>query len=61
MTEVDEENLQKSHYRSLGGNFLGKMAAAHKSDTIPVTRSLIRHDADAVAKSILELYRRERQ
>lgn len=60
VTEVDEDVLQKAHYKTVGGNFLGKMAKAHKGDSIPVTRSLIRHDATAVAKSILETYEHER-
>ena len=61
ITEVDSENLSKAHYKIVSGKFLGKMANAHKGDKIPVTRSLIRHDAQAVAKSILETYARERQ
>jgi len=60
VTEVDEETLEKAHYKTVAGNFLGKMGTAHKGDSIPVTRSLIRHDATAVAKSILETYKRER-
>ena len=61
ITEVDSETLSKAHYKIVSGKFLGKMANAHKGDKIPVTRSLIRHDAQAVAKSILETYARERQ
>ncbi|MBC7459336.1 YvcK family protein [Candidatus Saccharibacteria bacterium] len=61
VTEADEATLQAASYKSIGGAFLGKMATSSKSDTIPVTRSLIRHDAAAVATSILEIYRRERQ
>jgi len=60
VTTVDSDVLAEAHYHSLGGNFLGKMAQSHKGDSIPVTRSLIRHDATAVAKSILETYKRER-
>lgn len=60
VTQVDSEILAKAHYKTVAGNFLGKMAQTHKADTIPVTRSLIRHDATAVAKSILETYARER-
>ena len=61
VTEVDEETLAKQHYKTEGGSFLGKMAAVEKGDVIPVTRSLIRHDSNAVAKAILETYRRERE
>jgi uncharacterized cofD-like protein len=59
-TEVDEDVLKKAHYKTVSGNFLGKMAKAHNGDSILVTRSLIRHDAAAVAKLILETYERER-
>lgn len=61
VTVVDTEVLDKAHYKTVAGNFLGKMATVHKADVIPVTRSLIRHDAAAIAKAILETYRRERQ
>ena len=60
VTRVDSEFLESAHYRSYGGHFLGKMAAAHSGDTIPATRSLIRHDAAAVADAIMEIYRNER-
>jgi uncharacterized cofD-like protein len=60
VTDVDEVNLSRAHYNTFGGNFLGKMATADKGDSIPVTRSLIRHDADSVAKAILETYYKER-
>lgn len=61
VTEADEAVLQKAHYKTVAGNFLGTMAQAHKGDSIPVTRSLIRHDAAAVATAILEVYRREQR
>lgn len=61
VTEVDDDALLDAHYKSLGGNFLGKMARSHTGDSIPATRSLIRHDAAAVAKTILEMYHRERE
>jgi uncharacterized cofD-like protein len=60
VTEVDIEVLQQAHYHSRGGNFLGKMAKVHTGDSIPVTRSLIRHDAAAIATAILEIYDKER-
>ena len=58
ITQVDSAVLMHKHYKAIGGNFLGKMAKMHKGDSIPVTRSLIRHDAGAVAKAIMELYER---
>lgn len=53
---VDEPALKKAHYKTIGGNYLGKIAVKEKSDSLPVTRSFIRHDAAAVAKQILKLY-----
>ena len=60
VTDVDTARLEKAHYKSYGGNFLGKMAEVDTADTM-ITRSLIRHDAAAVARSILGIYRRERR
>ena len=57
VTEVDHEELTRAHYTAVGGHFLGKIAEEHTGDSLPVTRSLIRHDADAVAKMILDIYR----
>lgn len=61
VTEVDTGALEAAHYYSLAGHFLGKMAATRSGDSLPVIRSLIRHDANAVAKSILEVYASERK
>ena len=44
------------HYEAVGGNFLGSMAQNNSADTLIGKRSLIRHDAKAVAKLILDLY-----
>ena len=60
ITEVDTDQLRRAHYQIAAGKFLGKIAEVHKGDTIAATRSLIRHDADAVAQSIMEIYRNER-
>lgn len=57
VTQADIENLSAAHYEAVGGDFLGPMAAAAKGDSLIGHRSLIRHDAKAVAKLILELYR----
>ncbi|HET6747477.1 MAG TPA: gluconeogenesis factor YvcK family protein [Candidatus Saccharimonadales bacterium] len=53
---VDNENLEKRAYMSLEGNFLGGIAKRTKSDVLPVTRSFIRHNPEAIAKKIMELY-----
>jgi uncharacterized cofD-like protein len=56
VTMADIENLTGQHYEAVGGNFLGPMASAAKGDSLIAHRSLIRHDAKAVAKLILDLY-----
>jgi uncharacterized cofD-like protein len=61
VTRVDSKVLSKAHYRAVAGEFLGIITRAKKSDTLPVTRSLIRHDASAVADAIIELYRKDRE
>jgi uncharacterized cofD-like protein len=53
---VDEKTLKKRGYMSLEGDFLGGMAQKAKSDVLPVTRSLIRHNPEEIAKKIMELY-----
>jgi uncharacterized cofD-like protein len=57
VTPIDMDVMQRAHYKVIAGNFLGAMVEGHAGDTIPATRSLIRHDAEAVAKSLMELYR----
>jgi uncharacterized cofD-like protein len=52
----DENELKQRPYEAVAGNFLGKIAAKHQGDMLPVTRSLIRHDSEAVAKAIIGLY-----
>ena len=55
--EVDREVLEQAHYQAYAGRFLsGDIQPAHAGDTLPVTRSLIRHDSDAVANAIIKLY-----
>lgn len=60
MTAVDEPALAQAHYQAIGGHFLGAMATTQLGDSLPATRSLIRHDADAVANAIVEIYHHER-
>lgn len=54
----DSEILQRAHYQAIGGDFLSKHP--HKpvaeSDPIANTRTLIRHDATAVAKQLMRIY-----
>lgn len=56
VVETDIEKLAMQHYKGIGGDFLGAIADAQNGDTLPVTRSLIRHDTAAVASAIIDLY-----
>ena len=56
VTQADVEKLSAQHYQAVGGDFLGTMATRNEADSIIGHRSLIRHDARAVAKLILDLY-----
>ena len=55
--QADEANLQDKLYTSIGGNFIAPAPGGQgsASDPIAAHRTFIRHDADAVAKKILEL------
>jgi len=57
VTEADIPAMAAKHYKAVGGNFLGAMATEKSGDSLIGKRSLIRHDADAVAKMIIELYK----
>ena len=57
VTLADIDELSTMHYEAVGGNFLGTMATENNADSLIGKRSLIRHDAKAVAKLILSLYR----
>ncbi len=56
LVKVDKAALKKASYIATPGNFLGKMAGRNKSDILMAKRPLIRHDADAVVKVLLDLY-----
>ena len=56
LVEADIDNLKKATYKAIPGRFLGEMASSNKSDKLPVTRSLIRHDSEAVADALVKLY-----
>jgi uncharacterized cofD-like protein len=56
LVPVDGSRLSTRPYKAVGGAFLGKVAAPHANDKLPVTRSLIRHDSEAVASAIIGLY-----
>jgi len=56
LVEDNLAQLSKKHYMAVSGEFLGPIAVAHKADSLPVTRSLIRHDSAAVAGALIGLY-----
>jgi len=59
LVKVDDKILKKASYTAIPGKFLGSMASGDKADKLPVTRSLIRHDAEAVANALICLYKIE--
>jgi uncharacterized cofD-like protein len=56
LTQVDTKNLEKMHFKSVAGSFLGVMAKKKKNDSFTSGRSLIRHDSESVARAILSVY-----
>ena len=54
-TKIDKPALDKAHYQAVAGNFLGEIGK-ERSDALPVTRSLIRHDGAVVTKLIVDIY-----
>jgi uncharacterized cofD-like protein len=60
LVPVDQEVLATKKYAAVGGDFLGAVAEGHSNDVLPVTRSLIRHDAEAIARAVIELYEQSR-
>ncbi len=59
--KADKGALKKAHYQAIGDNFLGTMATRNKADVLLTNRSLIRHEASAVAKLIMDIYETERR
>ena len=56
LVEFDEGRLDDQAYHAIGGNFLGAMAERAPADTtLPVTRSLIRHNAHALARRLISI------
>ena len=56
LVNADIEQLAKQPYSAIGGNFLGPIAETENADTLlPVTRSLIRHNPEAVARALMKL------
>ncbi len=52
----DEKSLRRAHYRAIGGEFLAPYAAHRRQhDQLAASRSLIRHDVEALAEAINKL------
>ncbi|MBM3210240.1 YvcK family protein [Candidatus Saccharibacteria bacterium] len=56
IVKPDSDRLKKAHYLGQGASLLGNIVERDTSDIIPVTRSLIRHDSQAVAEEIMRVY-----
>ncbi|HET8884488.1 MAG TPA: gluconeogenesis factor YvcK family protein [Candidatus Saccharimonadales bacterium] len=58
----DEADLKEAHYAAFGANLLSGTIweNTNRSDPIAATRTLIRHDPQAVAKAIMDLYKHAR-
>lgn len=54
----DPAELDRKPYEAIGGHFVSseRHKAAQSSDPIAHTRTLIRHDADAIAKQLMRIY-----
>lgn len=57
LVRVDINNLTKMGYKSLGFNLLGDIVEPNMSDKFLPNRQLIRHDGEALARAILDIYR----
>ena len=55
---VDKDSMRDKNYIAVGASLLGGIAEREGGDTLPVTRSLIRHDLEAVASALLSVYER---
>ena len=59
LVEWDKDSLDKKHYRSIGKKFISDDAWVNNngsSDPLAAQRSLIRHDADRVARELMRIY-----
>lgn len=58
LVKVDKKALKDAKYTAIAGDFLGIMAPKtnKKADKFIAKRSLIRHDADALAKNLIDLF-----
>lgn len=61
--QYDTKRLEASHYHAIGANLLSGAVwqNTNKADPIAASRTLIRHDPDAVAKAIMHAYKVQEQ
>lgn len=60
--DFDSAVLKKQHYRAVGRNLLSSTAwKGTAADPLSSSRTLIRHDSEAVARAIMSVYRRPRR
>lgn len=52
---VNSTKLDKAHYQAIGGNFLSRASQQRNENDTFILRSLIRHDAEAIASQLMEL------
>lgn len=57
--DYDIQELEKQHYRAVGKNLLSGQIwqSGAKKDPMAANRTLIRHDSEAVAQAILDIYK----
>lgn len=62
IVETNEQQLQGKHYAAIGGDFLGDAVAQDGAEAFSVAaRSLVRHNAQAVADAIIAAYEQSRR
>lgn len=52
---IDEKALDDADYEAIGGNFLAQQGAERNENDTLISRSLIRHNSEAVSEQLMEL------
>jgi uncharacterized cofD-like protein len=60
LVKVDKKALSKAAYGAIPGKFLGKIVRKHKADIVK-SRSLIRHDAEEVARTLIKIFEQNKK
>ncbi|CAN5670921.1 hypothetical protein BH23PAT2_BH23PAT2_06540 [soil metagenome] len=53
---VNQKSLKQAHFQAIGGHFLNKDHLVRDKNDTRITRSLIRHDAEAIAGRLVSLF-----